>query len=376
LITSKQKHAEIAGAGMSGLAAAAALAQAGWSVRVHEKGTALRELGAGILVWENGLRALEDIGAYDAVIANSEKVAPNLLDHKGRVLKRNWMTWRRLYAVPRRHLHSCLAQAAVAAGVEILTDSEAAGARPDGTLILASGEEIKADLVIGADGVSSPVRNSLGLLKSATDLKDGGGRYMIDRLPTDPVGETFEQWNGGRRIGIVPCSPTEVYIFLCCPTSDAEGVRQTPFDPRTWIESFPNWTEQLNRIPLKTDSHFATFRDIQTSAWSKGRVALVGDAAQGMSPNLGQAACMALLNGVSLGHAVRNASDIEAALRAWEARERPVSEKVQDLSRVYGAVGTKWPVFAQGLRSALVRAMATPQFQRRLNFAADYFPSV
>ena len=361
---------------MSGLAAAPALAQSGWTVRVHEKDSALRELGAGILVWENGLRALESIGAYDAVISNSEKVAPNLSDHSGRILERNWMTWRRLYAVPRKHLHESLANAARGAGVEILTDSEAVGAKPDGTLVLASGEQLKADLVIGADGVSSPVRNSLGLLDRAVDLRDGGGRYMIDRRPEDPVGETFEQWNGGRRIGIVPCSPTEVYIFLCCPTDDREGVRQTPFDPTTWIESFPQWADQLRRIPLDTDSHFATFRDIYTHSWSSGRVALIGDAAQGMSPNLGQAACMAMMNGVSLARAVSVAPDIEDALADWEANERPVSEKVQRYSRVYGKVGTKWPVFAQGLRSVLVRSIAgSPGFQRRLNFAADYSPS-
>ena len=58
-------HAEIAGAGFAGLAAAIALRQRGWTVRVHEKEAALRAFGAGIFVWENGLRVLHAIGAYD-----------------------------------------------------------------------------------------------------------------------------------------------------------------------------------------------------------------------------------------------------------------------------------------------------------------------
>ena len=66
-------HVEIAGAGLSGLTAAAAFAKAGWSVRVHEKSSELREIGAGIYLWENGLRALEEIGALfgDTNIANT-----------------------------------------------------------------------------------------------------------------------------------------------------------------------------------------------------------------------------------------------------------------------------------------------------------------
>ncbi len=60
-------HAEIAGAGFAGLAAAIALHQRGWSVRVHEKEAELRAFGAGIFIWENGQRVLQAIGAYDEV---------------------------------------------------------------------------------------------------------------------------------------------------------------------------------------------------------------------------------------------------------------------------------------------------------------------
>src|ERR1044071_7331899 len=63
-----KRHAEIAGAGFAGLAAACALAQRGWSVRVHERADRLRTTGAGIYVYENGLRVLEALGAYDEAV--------------------------------------------------------------------------------------------------------------------------------------------------------------------------------------------------------------------------------------------------------------------------------------------------------------------
>src|SRR5262249_60535192 len=59
-----KRHAEIAGAGFAGLTAACALAQRGWSVRVHERGQRLRTTGAGIYMYENGLRVLAAVGAY------------------------------------------------------------------------------------------------------------------------------------------------------------------------------------------------------------------------------------------------------------------------------------------------------------------------
>src|ERR1700674_2708699 len=67
-VVPQRRHAEIVGAGFAGLTAACALAQRGWSVRVHERAERLRATGAGIYIYENGLRVLEAVGAYQAAI--------------------------------------------------------------------------------------------------------------------------------------------------------------------------------------------------------------------------------------------------------------------------------------------------------------------
>ena len=82
-----KRHAEIVGGGFSGLAAAGALAQKGWSVRLHERSPELRPTGAGIYIYENGLRVLEKLGAYDEAV----KGAPfahtrEMRDEQNRVL--------------------------------------------------------------------------------------------------------------------------------------------------------------------------------------------------------------------------------------------------------------------------------------------------
>jgi 2-polyprenyl-6-methoxyphenol hydroxylase-like FAD-dependent oxidoreductase len=370
-------HVEIAGAGLAGLTVAAALAGRGWSVRVHEKSRELREIGAGIYLWENALRALESIGAYDRIAAGGERIqSPELRDHRHRLLQKEWLRDGRLITIPRRELHSSLVDAARNVGVVIETNSPIAGAHPSGALELIDGTTLPADLGIGADGVHSRVRESLGLTHRIVNLRDGCGRHLIQRSSEDPVNIAMEEWNGGRRIGVVPSSPEWTYLFLCGPERDLASTQQQPFNRQTWIDSFPHFRSQLERIPDMPEGRWAPFFDVTTTAWYRGRAAILGDAAHAMSPNLGQAACMAMVNGVGLAQAL-DRYEIDTALAVWEHTERPVTTRVQRYSRVYGKIGTRWPRRMLELRSALIWAMAKARpVQRRIQFAAGYFPAL
>jgi len=188
----------MAGAGLAGLATAAALAQRGWSVRLHEQGPELREIGAGIYLFDNALRALEAIGAYDDVAARAEDVREmELRDHRNELVRgghHHGVGGRTCIAL-RRDLHAALVKAAVAAGVEIVTSSRALAADPGGRLEFEHGFGDRADLVVGTDGVYSAVRDSLRLATSIVDLQDGCGRHLIPRGPDDPVQRTIETSN-------------------------------------------------------------------------------------------------------------------------------------------------------------------------------------
>lgn len=366
-----QRHAEVAGGGLAGLTVATALAQRGWSVRVHERGRELREIGAGIFMWENAVRVLEQIGAADQALGRAERVDSwRLYDERQRLLQDDWMkdSATRLFTVLRTDLHRALADAARAAGVEVRTQSLVSGATPEGELLLESGERLRADLVVGADGVGSPVRNSVGLDLAVRDLQDGCSRHLIPRLPSDPVGNTLEYWNGGRRVGIVPVTPDQVYVYTCCPAKDLVG-RQIPLDVESWSESFPSLRSIFERIP--NEARWASFGDVQCHRWVKNRVALVGDAASAMAPNLGQAACLAMTNGYALASVLESYDDVPAGLEAWEARQRPVTDATQKYSRLYGKVGTRWPKPITDVRSAVVWAAGrSRRWQAKVNVAA------
>src|SRR5262245_32711616 len=177
-----RRHAEIVGAGFAGLTAACALAQRGWSVRVHERADALRTTGAGIYVYENGLRVLEAVGAYEAAV----KGAPfahtrEVRDERNNVISVHRWGGSRVFSIVRQTVINALAASAARAGAEIVTNSAGASANAGGELTLADGRSLKADLVIAADGSNSRLRDGLGLLAKRKYLVDGCTRLLIDK---------------------------------------------------------------------------------------------------------------------------------------------------------------------------------------------------
>jgi 2-polyprenyl-6-methoxyphenol hydroxylase-like FAD-dependent oxidoreductase len=368
---SEVRHAEVAGGGLGGLTVATALAQRGWSVRLHERGSELREIGAGIFMWENAVRVLEHVGAFDEALGRAERIESwRLFDERQRPIQDDWMKSDdvRLYTVLRTDLHRALGNAAKRAGVEIVTNSLVAGASEDGELFLENGTSHRADLIVGADGVGSAVRNSVGLNIVVKDLMDGCSRHLVPRLPHDPVNHALEYWNGARRVGITPVSDEQVYIYTCCPATDLAG-RERPFNVESWSASFPHLRHFFDRIP--NVSRWASFSDVRCHGWVKGRVALIGDAASAMSPNLGQAACLAMTNGYTLAMMLEGATKVESALLGWEARQRPVTDATQKYSRLYGKVGTRWPRQLADVRSALIWAAGKSRpWQAKVNVAA------
>ena len=355
------RDALIVGGGLGGLFAATALAQRGWSVRLHEQAPDLRMFGAGIWLWENGLRSLEAIGVLDAAVFRGQRMSAwEIRDHRGRLLRRRETPpYDRLIVPPRADLYEALKTGAKQAGVEIVTNSQALRADADGTVSFADGSSERASLVVAADGLRSKLRESLGLTKNKRDLGNGAIRLLIPRLPGEAKDVAEEHWSGSRGLLYNPCSNDDVYLCMVCPQSDAAG-RQLPVNKASWSASHPALASVIGRIG--SEGRWDNFETVDAIRWSAGRVAIVGDAAHGQPPWLGQAANLAFANCLALAEFVSGISSIERALRAWERACRPVTDHTERWTNAYGRVVGMWPEALEDVRSLAVGAFVRAPF--------------
>jgi 2-polyprenyl-6-methoxyphenol hydroxylase-like FAD-dependent oxidoreductase len=369
------RTAEIAGAGLSGLLLATRLAQLGWQVRLHERNPDLRMFGAGIWIWESGLRTLEVVGAHDQAVARARNIAEwRIADRHGRVLmSRRTTPGDRLLLPPRADLYEALIAQATAFGVAIQTSSTAVGVTPDGLMQMADGTEHKADLVVAADGAYSRLRESISATAWMDYGVEAGIRMLIDRKDGDPEDTIIEYWYGPRRLLYNPCTDGQDYIFLSAPVSD-ERASTMPVDRELWSTAFPEAAHLVERFAEA--SRWDRLVNVRCRRWSKGRAAVIGDAAHAMPPNLGQAANTAFINAMALAVILEDEHDVPTALVRWERECRALTNHVQWWSYLYGFGLAKVPERLDRVRAHLLRSVShTHLFQNGLNKGARTVPA-
>jgi 2-polyprenyl-6-methoxyphenol hydroxylase-like FAD-dependent oxidoreductase len=215
----------------------------------------------------------------------------------------------------------------------------------DGTLVLTDGRTLKADLVIGADGTGSRLRDGLGLLARRKYLVDGCTRLLIPKT-AEEIGRhgdgatTAEYWSGSRRVLYTPCSETEVYIALTMLDSD-DVAKAVPVDRQAWTRWFPHLAALIARLG---DGRYDRFEYTRLKRWSAGKVAIIGDAAHALPPNIGQGGGCAMMNALSMAVYLDRERDVPEALAAWEKNERAITEHTQRVSLMLGWP-TTWPPF-------------------------------
>ena len=325
---------EIAGGGIAGLVSAIMFGRKGWQVTVHESTSVLRAKGNGLTIFENGLNVLAALGLKDVNSFGRELNRFIIRRNTGETIVEYdpfQATGGRIVMAARQPLIDLLVQEARRAGAELLVSSKVVGASLSGELVLGTGERRHADLVIGADGVFSTIRKAVcGELPIGRHRK-GAIRLMIPiekgDFPdgNDRVAVEYNHPNG-RRVGLYPCSTTDMYVLLVGLLTD-ESVQKIPINPETWEESFPTLGRYFRRVG--TLGHYDTYHSVSTPAWYSGRCVIVGDAAHGMTPALGQGAGSSMMTAYSLGACEIDPDNVETALAVWQAGMRPLIEFTQ-----------------------------------------------
>jgi 2-polyprenyl-6-methoxyphenol hydroxylase-like FAD-dependent oxidoreductase len=300
-----QARAVVIGAGIGGLAAAAGLRLAGWQVTVCERAASLAPVGAGLALAPNGLRALDVIGAGDALRALAVPQELGIRRRDGRWLMRS--TTGQMIAdrfgdpvilLPRAAVMDELAarvpDGLLSLGTEAVLVEHGCAAGQAARVATTAGE-LDADLVVAADGIGSGTRQSL--FPDHPGLRYAG--FTTWRLLTGPVTAQVpmaESWGRGTVFGVMPLHDGRVYCYAAAPAASGAHAGD---ELAELIRLFGTWHEPIPELLASAAPQDVLRHDVAELAaplpvFHRGRVALLGDAAHPMTPNLGQGACQAL----------------------------------------------------------------------------------
>jgi len=330
----KNTDVTILGGGIAGLAAATALAQRGAVVTVLEQATKLGEVGAGLQIGPNGVAVLEAMGlkSQAAAVANVPE-AVELRDMAtgrevarlpmGRTAEQRW--GRPYWQFHRADLLAVLADGARAAGVEIRL-----GHKVD------SVKDIDASVIIAADGVRSNIRAEVfgGQTAQFTGQVAWRGIIPAEKLPKGAVKNTATVYMAaGRHLVTYPMRGGSVINFVAVEERDtwADEGWNIPDTPENLRRAFAGGGRQVQTILNAVDETFlwGLFNHRYLPNWTKGNMALVGDACHPMLPYLAQGAVMALEDAWVLARELDNANDVATGLLAYERICKPRATRVQ-----------------------------------------------
>lgn len=366
----------IIGAGIGGLTAAAALRAKDIDVVVYEKAHELREVGAGVVVASNGLRALDEVGLGDRVRAVGTPIGHTL-----------WHTWQG-ESVPVPPAWPSVSPDRPVTSLPVHRgelQQALLGALPEGTvhlgrpchdivetadevrILFADGSEERTDVAVGADGIHSAVQR---VVANPVELSSDGvmayrGLIPVERLEGAIDLNSMQMWLGpGRSFLIYPVSQGRLLNVVAFTPSnlDAEESWTAPGDVAELAHQFEGWDEPvLTVVGAMTETfRWGLYDRKPLNRWTTDRIALLGDAAHPMTPHLGQGANMSIEDGVVLATVLANAptTEVPRRLSLYESLRRDRTSRVQRNARASGRVYRSVDLTAQQQAAQLTEILA------------------
>lgn len=344
--------AVVVGGGIAGLTAGVALASAGWDTSVLEQAPVFWEAGAGMIITPNGEAALAELGLADAVASAGRVIRPaGIRAEDGRWLIRFSRLGEqgRTIGIHRRSLHSTLREAAerhcrLLPGTRVLGLDPGDFGRAPATLDVlqgTTGQRISADLVIGADGISSVVREAVAPRIQVRPSGYLAWRAVLadDRLLGD---DWVTWWGSGVELSVQRIGPDLVSWHCLLP----EHARLTSREALT--ARFAHWPSAVRSLVERTEPRALQRHDINEldrfpESFSRGRAVLIGDAAHPMLPTLAQGANQAIEDAATLPHLLRPGSDLAAGFTAFDRARAQRTRRIAASSQLFATLGVGCP---------------------------------
>lgn len=376
------KKVIIIGGGIGGLCTALALRQLGIDVGVYEQTGAFERVGAGLSIWANAIRALRKLGIADQVIEagySVQRMDVGTASGKKVQVRRPGELERRLgetsVAIHRAELHRVLVSVLPAETLRRGTKCVGFEQDTDKVMIrLNNGHTDQADLLIGADGLHSTIRQQLS---PETHLNYAGRtswRGVAEIKDEVALSSTSQILGCGDRFGITPIHAPSVYWFAVV-NMPAGQVRPATERKKFLMQHFQRWPHPVEHLIDVTDARTIVetpIYDIEPLArWSEGRVTLLGDAAHAATPDMGQGACMAIEDAVVLARCLSQEEELTAALNRYEAERKPRTTWIIKRSRAIGRFA-HWENPLLCTIRELMLSMFAPRIFTQIERAMDY----
>ncbi|WP_373938597.1 FAD-dependent monooxygenase [Rhodococcus qingshengii] len=318
--------AGIVGGGIGGLTAAIALRKAGWDVTVYERASEFTEVGAAVVLFPNALAALDEIGVGEQVRANSLPYSSGAIRNlRGQNLVTRKIGdlagGRDLVTIHRADLIDVLVRAIPAECLRTGTRVTGVGCGDHGRgEIVTDGDTARYDLVVAADGVHSAVRQQIWAGEGTVERTGvSAWRWIVDGPPPDFVGQV---WGIRGEFGILPLAGNRTYAFAGAQRGES-------------LAHFADWPEPVSQLVANADPARIIeneLLEIRTpKLLTRGKVALIGDAAHAMRPHLGLGAALAIEDAVTLA---AYADDLAGYTKARRHRVRTVQWISRQMSTV------------------------------------------
>ncbi|PPR09289.1 MAG: 6-hydroxynicotinate 3-monooxygenase [Alphaproteobacteria bacterium MarineAlpha11_Bin1] len=375
----------VIGGGLGGLATALALYRRGIDVAVYEKATELGEIGAGVVLSPNALKAMRYLGIEDRVIDIGVETREQSIRsfRSGRVIvkPRPGEDIKARYGatsltIHRADLHDILVQAVPEKIVNLAKTCIGVDMRDGSAVaIFSDGTEVDADIVVGSDGIHSTVRDSLlgPIEPTFTGCICWRGLVPSSKLGNLQLARQFTIWWGPHgHIVHYPVRRGELVNFVAHFESDAwTGESWVEECPREQVmETYADWNPDLLELIGSSERYYkwALYDRPPLENWIKGRAALLGDAAHPMLPYLGQGACMAIEDGCVLAEAIyKTPDDLDTALSDYERVRKPRAIRAQ--------LGSRFRAKENHIASPIGRFARDVKMAWRSRFGSDGSPT-
>jgi salicylate hydroxylase len=341
----------IIGGGIGGLAAALALKRRGIEFAVYEQAANLGEIGAGLTLSPNAMKAFRALGFEDAALAIGYQANTSAIRswRSGRVIARQERSGGMVerfgasfLTIHRADLLDILRAALGEEHVTLGAQCSGVDAGADGAMArFADGREIEADIVVGADGIHSAVRASLfgPDMPRFTGCVCWRGLVPIEAVMCGTIGTEMTSWWGphGHVVHYL-VRRGELVNFVAHYDTDAwtEESWTQECDRAELMQTYARWNDSLLRLFESSARYYkwALYDRDPLPEWGRGRATLLGDSAHPMLPYLGQGAAMAVEDACILAEVIaRFPDDLTGALRTYETMRMPRTRGAQLGSR-------------------------------------------